>query len=100
MNEVFVLFLMILMFFFTDVTESKQDQYMIGYIFVAGLVVCICVHLFFLFKDIVNQLIDYLKRRKAKRETELLKTLTKRRGQRNSKGNILLLCARISAFFS
>ena len=73
MNEVFTVFLMILMFFFTDVTESKNTQYMIGYMFVAGLVLCICVHLFYLFKDILHQLIIYIKKRKANRETNLLR---------------------------
>ena len=54
MNEVFVLFLIILMFFFTDASETTKIQYMIGFIFIAGFCACIGAHLFFLFKDIVK----------------------------------------------
>ena len=61
-TECFTLSLIYLMFCFTGQILSPQSQYTTGYIFTTGLCLCIGVHLFFLFKDIVNKLILHAKR--------------------------------------
>ena len=51
-TETFTLLLINLTFCFTDLIDSSKTQYTIGYLFIAGMVGCIFIHLFFLFKEI------------------------------------------------
>ena len=53
MNECFTLLLIYLAFCFTPLIQSVRDQYLIGFIFIGGMVVCIGTHLFFIIKDLI-----------------------------------------------
>jgi hypothetical protein len=56
MNECFTLLLLYFVYCFSDIISAYEDQYMIGYLFVFFMCLCICVHLFFLFKDMAGQM--------------------------------------------
>lgn len=63
MNECFTLGLIYIVFCFTEIVGSPFQRYQIGFIFIAGMSMCIFVHLYFIFKDMANQLIAVLKNR-------------------------------------
>lgn len=67
MNECFTLALIFLLFCFTPLVPSVQDQYTIGYVFIFGMCCCIGVHLFFLFKDMAHMLLLHYKRYRYKK---------------------------------
>ena len=61
MNEVITLLLIHLIYLFTPLVESEVHKYNLGFAFICMLAGCIAVHLFFLFKDIVRQIIEKIK---------------------------------------
>ena len=75
-TETFTLFLINLTFCFTDLIDSSKTQYLIGYLFIAGMVGCIFIHLFFLFKEIFKTGIMKLKSyRYSKKKSALTRLL-------------------------
>jgi len=66
-NECFTLLLIYFAFCFTPLVQSVRHQYMIGFLFIGGMVVCIGTHLFFIFKDMIEQLILSFKRYRNKK---------------------------------
>lgn len=81
MNECFTLALIYVVFCFTDLVESPLDRYRIGFVFIAGMSLCIFVHLYFIFKDMAIQLIGAV-RRKLARRTGLINRLRQRNSNR------------------
>ena len=63
MNECFTLGLIYIVFCFTEIVGSPFQRYQIGFIFIAGMSMCIFVHLYFIFKDMASQLVAVLKKR-------------------------------------
>ena len=54
-NEVITLFLISVSYTFTDIFDSAEFKYSIGFVFIVGFVSCIATHLYFLFKDLGGQ---------------------------------------------
>ena len=50
----------------TDYVASKEDQYLVGFIFVFVIIFNLCVHLYFLFKDVFHNLKVKVKKKFAK----------------------------------
>jgi hypothetical protein len=67
MNEVTTLLLVNLIFMFTPIIDSPKVQYNLGFVFVCIMALCISVHLFFIFKDIILSSIRVFKRWRNKR---------------------------------
>jgi len=67
MNEIFTLMLLNVTFCFSDLVDNVRTQYLCGYFFIFFMCACILAHLFFLFKDIVWQLILTFKRWRYRR---------------------------------
>ena len=54
----------------TDYVASKEDQYLVGFIFVFAIVFNLFVHLYFLFKDVFHNLKLKVKAKFAKDKAE------------------------------
>jgi len=54
MNETVTLVLLELLFCFTDLILDERAHYYIGYIFIVCLLGSVCVHLFFLVKQMIH----------------------------------------------
>lgn len=79
-TEMFTLFLINLTFCFTDLIDNSRTQYTIGYLFIAGMVGCIFVHIFFLFKEIFATGISKFKSYQySKKQSAITKLLRLRR---------------------
>ena len=57
MTESFTLLLIDLIYCFTKGMDDVKSQYKIGFVFIALMCSCIFIHVFFLFKDLVRQII-------------------------------------------
>jgi hypothetical protein len=68
LNECFTLMLIYFTFCFTPLVQSVRDQYMIGFLFIGGMVLCIGTHLVFIVKDLINSLILAIKRYRYKKQ--------------------------------
>jgi hypothetical protein len=86
MNEFFTLLLLSVVFCFTDLFDDAEFQYQVGFVFLAGIVACISVHLSFLVKELVHDIILNVKAWRNKRK---LKLNVKAKGRGGNKG----LCA-------
>jgi hypothetical protein len=67
MNECFTLAMLHVSFCFSDLIDNVDTQYLVGYIFIACMSLCILIHLFFLFKDMVWKLILQIRRWRYRR---------------------------------
>jgi hypothetical protein len=64
MNECFTVIVIDLCFMFTDLDSDRNRQYNMGYVFIATIFTCVGVHVIFLMKGIISEII--LKFRKAR----------------------------------
>ena len=56
LNEFVSIVLIDLCFLFTDLEPSTERQYKFGFVFIAVVGLCLATHIFFLFRDIVNDI--------------------------------------------
>ena len=66
-NDVTTIILIDMSYLFTDMISNKRTQYNVGFVFVALIVVCICIQLFFLLIEAFRTIKLKLKARKYKK---------------------------------
>ena len=57
MNEMFTVFVIDICFLFTDLDSNRKRQYAWGYVLIVVILSCIGVHVYFLLKDVIGEII-------------------------------------------
>jgi hypothetical protein len=66
MNECFTVLAIDLCFLFTDLDPNQSRQYNWGFVLIVTIVLCVGVHVFFLFKHMIKDLIKTVKKARKK----------------------------------
>jgi hypothetical protein len=77
MNEFFFVFICDLCLLFTGLDPDRHRQYNWGYVLIAAIIVCVGVHVCFLLRSIIKDMIKTVKKLRKKGWLKTFKTLQK-----------------------